>query len=81
LRGWAIRFGIVTAIALALGRAIEPRGVWAVAALGIGVIALYGAVMLPLALQPPLGPYVRGVMARLAAWLPGRTLELPGTPR
>jgi hypothetical protein len=44
-------------------------------------VAIYGVLMLPLALEPPLGQYLRGAVSRLRSWLPGRPVQLPGTPR
>ena len=62
LRGWALRFAVAAAVCVLASRAIGATGSVAVAAAG-GVVAIaYGALMLPLALEDPLGPYVRSTL-------------------
>lgn len=68
LVGWLWRFCLVMAAAVALNRVWTPTTfLWlAVTAGGIGL--LYAAVMLPAALAPPLGIYLRPRLARLIKW-------------
>jgi hypothetical protein len=81
LKGWAIRFGIAAICCVALGRTLHPTGLVWVGLTTAAAVAIYGVLMLPLALEPPLGQYLRGAVSRLRSWLPGRAVQLPGTPR
>jgi O-antigen/teichoic acid export membrane protein len=81
LRGWAMRFLVAGICCFALGRTIDPHGFWSLAAVTLGAVAIYGASMISLALQPPLGQYVRAAMTRFGGWLPRRVLEAPGASR
>ena len=65
LRGWAIRFAVATAICVTGARLLRPEGVAGLAAGGLAVAVVYAAVMLPLALEPPLGRYVRAGLSLL----------------
>ena len=81
LKGWAVRFAAAGLACFLVGRFIEPQGFWALAATSVASVSIYASLMLPLAMEPPLGPYIRTAISRLAAWLPRRAVQLPGTPR
>ncbi|MEO5896069.1 MAG: oligosaccharide flippase family protein [Vicinamibacterales bacterium] len=74
LRGWAIRFAAAATICLFAARLIPSSGPASVVTAGLLVAVVYGGVMWPLALEDPLGPYVRSTLASIAAFLrPRRT--------
>ena len=81
LRGWGVRFGAAAVSSLIIGRLIQPGGFWPLAATAALAGVVYAAVMLPLALEPPLGTYVRRALAPVASWLPGNRIGVPGTPQ
>ena len=81
LRGWVVRFAIASVACLAIGRLIQPASFWPLAMTGALAGVVYVGLMLPLALEPPLGLYVRRALTPFAAWLPGRHVDLPGTPQ
>jgi O-antigen/teichoic acid export membrane protein len=81
LRGWAVRFAIGAASCIAFGRMIQPTGVVSLGLTTVAAFAVYVALMLPLALEPPLGQYIRGTVARLLPWLPGLAVQSPGRSR
>ncbi len=68
LRGWAARFAAAAAISLLGAHFMDPHGIAGVAAIGFGVTLVYGAFMWPLALEDPLGPYVRAGAGSIAAF-------------
>lgn len=80
VRGWAIRFAVAAAICYFGATVLDGYGVFSVAAIGAGAIIVYGALMWPLALEAPLGPYVRTVVTSASAWL-GRRAQLAVEPR
>ncbi len=67
-RRWTIRFAAAAALSLLLGRLVDGDGVVALVAIGLGVAAIYAALMWPLALEAPLGPYVRTGLASFAGF-------------
>ena len=69
LRGWALRFAAAAAASVLVARAVDVHGFTGLAVLGVGVAVIYGAVMWPLALEAPLGPYVRAGTAAAAGFL------------
>jgi hypothetical protein len=64
-----------------IGRLIHPASFWPLAATGALAGIVYAGLMLPLALEPPLGGYVRKAVAPFVSWLPGRRVGLPEIPR
>jgi len=62
LSGWTARFLLAAASCFFMSRFIDIGGIAGLITVGILVALVYGGVMLPLALQPPLGPYVRSAM-------------------
>lgn len=81
LRGWAVRFVIAAVCCTVLGRVIRPDGLVSLGVVTLAAAAIYGTLMLPLALEPPLGQYLRGTITRLRSWLPRRAVQLPGPSR
>jgi hypothetical protein len=63
LRGWALRFAGATAICVLGAHLLQPAGFVGLVWGGIAVGTVYAAVMFPLALEPPLGHYVRSALA------------------
>jgi hypothetical protein len=77
LRGWAVRFAIAAAACAALPHLLGAGGAWLIlveAALAGGIYCL---AVWPIALEPPLGPYVRAMVAAALQWLPGRRVPVP----
>lgn len=62
---WFWRFALVAALAASSAGVWVPGTVPALALATLGISALYGALMLPLALRDPLGMYVRPRLAAL----------------
>lgn len=56
---WLWRFLAASGAVIVLGRIIAPHGLTGLLVMVSLSVAVYGAVMLPLALQPPLGSFVR----------------------
>jgi O-antigen/teichoic acid export membrane protein len=77
LRGWAVRFAAATAVCVAGARLLRPEGLAGLAAGGLAVGVVYAAVMFPLALEPPLGHYVRAGLSFLGVPLAGRREPAP----
>jgi hypothetical protein len=59
---WLWRFLAATGASVILGRFIAPHGLTGLLVMAALVAVVYGAVMLPLALKPPLGSFVRSVL-------------------
>jgi O-antigen/teichoic acid export membrane protein len=81
LRGWAVRFTMASIACLIIGRLIQPASFWPLAATGALASIVYAGLMLPLALEPPLGGYVRKAVGPFVSWLPGRRVGLPEIPQ
>jgi hypothetical protein len=62
---WLWRFAVLAAAAVAVARLLAPEGIIVVAAAAAAAGLAYGLLMLPLALRPPLGDYVRPQLAAL----------------
>jgi hypothetical protein len=62
---WLWRFAVLAAAAVAVARRLAPEGIIAVGAAAAAAGLAYGLLMLPLALRPPLGDYVRPQLAAL----------------
>jgi O-antigen/teichoic acid export membrane protein len=72
LRGWAARWLVASAICVAVARLTDLTGLAGLLAYGLLVVVVYGGIMLPLALEPPLGHYVRGGLGVLGLSWPVR---------
>jgi O-antigen/teichoic acid export membrane protein len=59
---WLWRFLAASGILILLGRLIEPHGLPGLLVMAAIVAVVYGALMLPLALKPPLGGFVRSAV-------------------
>ena len=70
VRGWAFRFAGAAIVCFAAGRLLGDHGLAGLLAASGAVAVVYGGFMWPLALEAPLGPYVRSA-ARGAAGLFG----------
>ena len=66
LSGWALRFAAAAAASLALAAMLGDRGLPGLMVVGVLVMVVYGAFMWPLAMEAPLGPYVRSALAAAA---------------
>lgn len=77
LRGWAIRFAAATAVCIAGARLLQPEGLAGLAAGGLAAGVVYAAAMFPLALEPPLGQYVRTGLSFVGVSLAGRREPAP----
>jgi hypothetical protein len=77
LGGWAIRFVAAALICVTAARLLDLHGFIGIAAIGLGVGVVYGALMWPLALEAPLGPYVRAGAAAAAAFVGVRREAVP----
>jgi O-antigen/teichoic acid export membrane protein len=69
LRGWAWRFAGAAAVCVAIGQAVADRGIAGVIVAAGAVVIVYGAFMWPLALEAPLGRYVRSAAGVAAAFV------------
>lgn len=63
LRSWAVRFSVATAACVIAGRLLRPEGLAGLMAGGLAVGAVYAVAIFPLALEPPLGRYVRAALS------------------
>lgn len=77
LRGWALRFAVATTVCVLGARLLQPAGFIGLVWGGIAVGVVYAAVMFPLALEPPLGQYVRSGLALVGVSLAGRRQPAP----
>jgi O-antigen/teichoic acid export membrane protein len=67
VRGWAFRFGLAAALCFGTGRLFGDLGLAGLVLTASAVTVIYAGIMWPLALEAPLGPYVRSAIA----WLRG----------
>ncbi len=67
-RAWAMRFAAASAICFFGARFLQGYGLAGVAGIGLGVAVVYGGLMWPLALEAPLGPYVRSGLASVMSF-------------
>ena len=79
-RGWAIRFALASSISFVGARFLEGYGLAGLLGIAVGVATVYGALMWPLALEAPLGPYVRSGLVSVRGWL-GVRPALAAEPR
>jgi O-antigen/teichoic acid export membrane protein len=77
LRGWAVRFAAATSVCVAGAQLLRPEGLAGLVAGGLGVGVVYAAAMFPLALEPPLGHYVRAGLSLLGVTRGGRPEPAP----
>lgn len=59
LRSWALRLALLLPIAVMVNIFVRFANIFSLAAIAAAMGALYAALMLPVALRPPLGPYIR----------------------
>ena len=64
--GWAVRFAAAAAGGFGLGQLVGDQGFAGLVLVSLGSAIVYTAVMWPLALEAPLGPYVRSTLATMA---------------
>jgi O-antigen/teichoic acid export membrane protein len=75
LRPWAVRLALLLPVAGAMNVFIRSASVLTVAGAALAMGAVYSGLMLPVALRPPLGDYVRRVLAPVC-----RLLGIPLAP-
>jgi O-antigen/teichoic acid export membrane protein len=63
LSPWAIRLAALVPVAAAVNLFLPPDSVVILGVAAIGIGAAYAAMMIPVALRPPLGDYVRALLA------------------
>jgi len=80
LRGWAMRFAAATTVTVTAAYLLQPHGLSGLLWAGMVVVVVYVVLMLPLALEPPLGPYIRRSLA-LIGLLPAPRTEPATGPR
>lgn len=80
LSGWVWRFSVAAGASMLLGAYTWPEGLTAVVAAPLLGGAIYFALMLPLALQPPLGSYIRRALHPLASMVAALRPVAPGPP-
>lgn len=68
IRGWAVRFAAAAVVSLLLSRVTEGYGFAGTLAAGTVVAVIYAAVMWPLLMEAPLGPYVRSTIGTAAGY-------------
>lgn len=76
LRGWAVRFTVSAGVSVGLSRLVDQAGFWPLVASSALAMIVYVAVMWTLALQPPLGEYVRAALVPLSNVLGGKWPDL-----
>lgn len=76
LLGWAARWIVATSVCVVVARATNLTGLSGLMVYGVLVVMVYGGLMLPLALEPPLGTYVRGGLGLLGrSWRLGEQTQ------
>ena len=68
-RGWAIRFAVASTITFLAARFLEGYGTAGLVGIAVQAAIVYAALMWPLALEAPLGPYVRSGLVSVGGWL------------
>jgi hypothetical protein len=68
-RGWAIRFAVASTISFLVARFLEGYGTAGLVGIAVQAAIVYAALMWPLALEAPLGPYVRSGLVSVGGWL------------
>jgi O-antigen/teichoic acid export membrane protein len=72
IRGWGIRFAMAAAVVTTGARLVDGEGLSALVISALAVAVVYGALMWPLALEDPLGRYVRTSAATVAGFFGSR---------
>jgi O-antigen/teichoic acid export membrane protein len=75
LSPWAVRLAVLIPVAAAVNLFLDPDSVVLLGVAAIGVGAAYAALMIPVAVRPPLGEYVGALLGPLGRFVPG--LPLP----
>ena len=68
LSPWAVRLAVLVPVAAAVNLFLHPGSVVVLGFAAIGLGAAYAALMIPVAVRPPLGDYVTPLLGRLALW-------------
>jgi hypothetical protein len=68
---------VAAIVCVTASRLLDLQGFAGIGMIGLGVGVIYGALMWPLALEAPLGPYVRTGIATAAAFFGVRREALP----
>ena len=68
-RGWAMRFAAASVTSFIAAHFLEPYGFIGLVAIAVASASVYGTLMWPLALEDPLGPYVRSGLGSIKGWL------------
>ena len=66
LRTWALRFAAALVLSVILSRVIGVNGLGGLIAIAMSVAVIYGIIMWPLLMEPPLSPYVRAALVPVA---------------
>lgn len=67
---WAIRAVVLVPLAAGVNLFLQPHGFFVIAAAAAGVGAAYAALMIPVAIRPPLGEYVAVILGPLGRLMP-----------
>jgi O-antigen/teichoic acid export membrane protein len=70
--GWALRFAVAAVVCVLGARLVDGHGVVRLITIALGVGVVYGGVMWPLALEAPLGTYVRTALASVTGFFAPR---------
>jgi O-antigen/teichoic acid export membrane protein len=71
LSPWALRLALLVPVAAAVNLLLHPDGVVVLGLAAMGVGAAYAALMIPVAVRPPLGEYVSRLLGPLGRFVPG----------
>jgi O-antigen/teichoic acid export membrane protein len=71
LSPWATRLALLVPVAAAVNLLLHPDGVIVIGLAAIGVGGAYAALMIPIAVRPPLGEYVGRLLGRFGRFVPG----------
>ena len=71
LSPWAVRLALLIPVAAAINLLLHTDGVVVLGLAAIGIGAAYAALMIPLAVRPPLGEYVGRLLGPFGRFVPG----------
>lgn len=71
LSPWALRLTVLVPVAAAVNLFLHPDSVLILGLAAIGIGAAYAALMIPVAVRPPLGAYVGHLLGPLGRFVPG----------
>jgi O-antigen/teichoic acid export membrane protein len=71
LSPWALRLALLIPVAASVNLLLHPDGVVVLGLAAIGVGAAYAALMIPVAVRPPLGEYVGRLLGPFGRFVPG----------